>query len=403
MLNKNMLFKNLSLYKKRFNQDLKKTEKAFKTFKSNLRNFEIPLLKSYEQSYIFDFSQFTIKKFSKYQNIIIIGMGGSILGAKSIYSFFKTKIKKQVFFFDNLDADLHLQFNKIKNLKNSCFVIISKSGNTLETITNFGIIFSQSLFKNKLIFITETKDSSLMNVANKYNAEIIEHKNFIGGRYSVLSEAGMLPAALMGLDLSRFRNLKKFINNKKFVSSLIQNVASIYTLSNMGLKNSVILNYDSHLNDLSYWYQQLIGESLGKKGKGITPIVSPAPKGHHSVLQLYLDGPKDKFFTFFSSSNEDDKYKVSGKIIPSTMSFLKNKKLNSIIQAQCNATKNIFNAQGIPFRHFVFQKKDEEELGMFFTFFVLETILLAQIMNINPFDQPAVEKIKIETKKILSQ
>ena len=308
-----------------------------------------------------------------------------------------------MFFFDNLDADLHLQFNKIKNLKNSCFVIISKSGNTLETIANFGIIFSQSLFKNKLIFITETKDSSLMNIANKYNAEIIEHKNFIGGRYSVLSEAGMLPAALMGLDLSRFRNLKKFINNKKFVSSLIQNVASIYTLSSMGLKNSVILNYDSHLNDLSYWYQQLIGESLGKKGKGITPIVSPAPKGHHSVLQLYLDGPKDKFFTFFSSSNEDDKYKVSGKIIPSTMSFLKNKKLNSIIQAQCNATKNIFNAQGIPFRHFVFQKKDEEELGMFFTFFVLETILLAQIMNINPFDQPAVEKIKIETKKILSQ
>ena len=85
------------------------------------------------------------------------------------------------------------------------------------------------------------------------------------------------------------------------------------------------------------------------------------------------------------------------------MSFLKNKKLNSIIQAQCNATKNIFNVQGIPFRHFIFKKKDEEELGMFFTFFVLETILLAQIMNINPFDQPAVEKIKIETKKILSQ
>ena len=236
MLNKNMLFKNLSFYKKKFNQDLKKTEKAFKTFKSNLENFEIPLLKSYEKSYILDFSQFTIKKFSKYQNIIIIGMGGSILGAKSIYSFFKIKIKKQVFFFDNLDTDLHLQFNKIKNLKNSCFVIISKSGNTLETIANFGIIFSKSLVKNKLIFITETKDSSLMNIANKYNAEIIEHKNFIGGRYSVLSEAGMLPAALMGLDLSRFRNLKKFINNKKFVSSLIQNVASIYTLSSMGFK-----------------------------------------------------------------------------------------------------------------------------------------------------------------------
>jgi len=403
MLNKNIFFNNFFFKSKKFYQNLKKTQKIFNSFQLDLKNFEIPLLKCYEKDYTFDFSPTTVKKFSKYKNIVVIGMGGSILGTKSIYSFLKTKVKKEVFFFDNLDENLHLQFNKINILKNSCFIIVSKSGNTLETIANLSVVFSKFLFKNKLIFITEMKDNVLNNIADKFNAEIIEHKDFIGGRYSVLSEAGMFPAALMGLNINKFKNLKKLIQDKNFISSLIQNVASIYTLNIQDIKNSVILNYDSDLNDLGYWYQQLVAESLGKKGKGITPILSVAPKDHHSVLQLYLDGPKDKFFTFFSSSNEGKKHKVTGKIIPNNMKFLKNRKLGYIIQAQCNATKKIFKLKNIPFRHFVFNKSNEEELGMIFTFFVLETILLARLMNINPFDQPAVEQVKIETRKILSR
>jgi len=403
MLKKDNFFKNYFINLSKYNKNLKKTKKVFSSFIVDLKNNQIPLLKSYEKNYEFDFSATTVKKFSKYRNIVVIGMGGSILGTKSIYSFLKTKVKKEVFFFDNLDENLHLQFNKINILKNSCFIIVSKSGNTLETIANLSVVFSKFLFKNKLIFITEMKDNVLNNIADKFNAEIIEHKDFIGGRYSVLSEAGMFPAALMGLNINKFKNLKKLIQDKNFISSLIQNVASIYTLNIQDIKNSVILNYDSDLNDLGYWYQQLVAESLGKKGKGITPILSAAPKDHHSVLQLYLDGPKDKFFTFFSSSNEGKKHKVTGKIIPNNMKFLKNRKLGYIIQAQCNATKNIFKLKNIPFRHFVFNKSNEEELGMIFTFFVLETILLARLMNINPFDQPAVEQVKIETRKILSR
>ena len=125
-----------------------------------------------------------------------------------------------------------------------------------------------------------------MYVAGKYNAEIIRHKEFIGGRYSVLSEPGMFPAAIMGLNLLKFKNLKNLIRNKNFTSSLIQNVASIYTLNSKKINNSVILSYDSNLNDLGYWYQQLVAESLGKKGKGINPILSFGPKDHHSLLQL---------------------------------------------------------------------------------------------------------------------
>ena len=239
--------------------------------------------------------------------------------------------------------------------------------------------------KSKLIIISEIKNSKLMNIAKRYEAEVIEHKNFIGGRYSVLSEVGMFPAALMNLNINNFKNLNKLIKSKNFCSDLVKNVSTIFTLNQLGLKNSVILNYSSRLDDLCLWYQQLTGESLGKKSKGLMPVISKCPRDHHSLFQLYLDGTKDKFFTFFSSSN-----KKGGKI-------------ETIIKAQCEATKNIFRKKKIPFRHFVFNKNDENELGSIFTFFVLETILLARLMKINPYDQPAVEEIKIETNKILSR
>jgi len=401
MIKRDNFFKNYIKNLSGYHNSLKKTKKIFNSFLTDLKNFDIPLLETYEKNYEFDFSNEMVKKFSKYKNVIIIGMGGSILGTKSIYSFFKKKIKKKVFFFDNLDSDLNFKYKKIKNLKSSCFIVVSKSGRTIETIINLGSIFSKSLLKNKLVIIAELTDNALMNIANKYNAEIIEHKEFISGRYSVLSETGMFPAALMGLNIMKFKNIKKLIKNKNFVLSLIENVACIHTLNLKKINNSVILNYDSSLNDLGYWYQQLVGESLGKKGKGINPILSFGPKDHHSLLQLYLDGPKDKFFTFFSTSKKEDKLKISQDIIPNNMRFLKNKNLKFITNAQCNAVKNIFKLKNIPFRQFIFKKENEEELGEIFTFFVLETILLSRLMNVNPFDQPAVEQVKTETKEIL--
>jgi glucose-6-phosphate isomerase len=240
-----------------------------------------------------------------------------------------------------------------------------------------------------------------MKIANTYNAEIIEHKDFIGGRYSVLSESSMFPAALMNLNLQKFKNFSKLIKNKNFVSCLIKNVASIYTLNLQGINNSIILNYNSSLNDLGYWYQQLVAESLGKKGKGITPMLSFCPNDHHSLLQLYLDGPKNKFFTFFNTFTAEQDYSIKNFTLPSEMRFLKNRKLKSIINAQFNATKNIFKKKKIPFREISFNKKNENEIGTIFTFFVLETILLARLIDVNPFDQPAVEQVKIETKKFL--
>tara|TARA_Y100000590_G_scaffold30885_1_gene34215 strand:+ start:2399 stop:3607 length:1209 start_codon:yes stop_codon:yes gene_type:complete len=401
MLKKDNFFKGYFANSDKFKKNIKNTKNVFNSFLTDLKNSKIPLLNSYEKDYKLDFSTATIKKFSKYNTIVIIGMGGSILGTKAIYSFFKEKIKKKVFFFDNLDSNLNQEYKKIKNIKNSCFILVSKSGNTLETITNLSTIFSKNLLTNKLIVITEISDNGLMFLAKKYNAKIIEHKKFIGGRYSVLSETGMFPAALMGLNLNEFKNLKIILKNKNFVSSLIQNVAAIYTLYSKGINNSVIFNYNSNLNNLGYWYQQLVAESLGKKGKGINPILSFGPKDHHSLLQLYLEGPKDKFFTFFNLPEKKNKFKFHPDIVSNKLNFLKNKNLEFVIGAQSKAVKNIFKSKKIPFRQIDFHKKNEKELGEIFTFFVLEIILLSRLMNINPFDQPAVEEVKNEVKKIL--
>jgi glucose-6-phosphate isomerase len=403
MLRSYNFFRNFSLKNKEFNQNLKKTKKNFKILKSEVKNNKIPFLASFEKNYKFNFSKQKINQFSKCKNIIVIGIGGSILGTQSIYSFFGKKIKKKFFFINNLDSNLILKYKNLKNLKNSCFIVVSKSGNTLETITNLGVIFSKKILKKRLVIITEMNDNPLMSIAKKYDAEVVEHKKFIGGRFSVLSETSMFPASLMGLNLSKFKDLKRLINNKSFVSSLLQNVAAIHTLNLRGVKNSIILNYDSSLNDLGYWYQQLIAESLGKKGKGINPILSFCPRDHHSLLQLYLDGPKDKFFTFLNSQKKESNFKISKEVISSKIKFLKEKNLDFVINSECKATKNIFNLNKIPFREITFYNKTEKELGEIFTFFVLETILLSRLMNINPFDQPAVEKIKIETKRFLKQ
>ena len=350
------------------------------------------VIRSLSKEYKDSFLSKQIKKYKKNTNFRIIGMGGSSLGARAIYDFLKHKIKKNFEFVDNLRA---IQ-NKNKN-KKYLNLIISKSGNTIETIVNFNILIKK---QDKNIFITENKKSHLSILAERLKAEIINHNNYIGGRYSVLSEVGMLPADLMGLNVKRFRQFNSLIKNKKFINALINNVNSTLHLVKNKKYNSVIINYDEKSESIFNWYQQLIAESLGKKKKGIMPIVSTMPRDNHSVMQLYLDGFQNNFFTFFYvHSYKSDK--INDNLILPSHKFLKNKNLSNIIYAQKRATENTFVKKNIPFRSFEIKKRDEKSLGELFTFFLLETILIGKCLNINPYDQPAVELIKRETKKIL--
>ena len=351
------------------------------------------VIQSLKDNYEDSFDLRKLKKFQKFKNLRLIGMGGSSLGVKAIYSFLKDKIKKNFLFIDNLSLNL-------KNIRNQKFLnlIISKSGETVETIVNSNILINKS---DKNIFITENNKNYLSKLAEKLKAEVVQHNNFIGGRYSVLSETGMLPAELMGLNPKKFRQLNNLVKNKKYLNALISNVNSILFFIKKKKYNSIILNYDPKSEDLFYWYQQLVAESLGKSKKGLLPIISNMPKDNHSVMQLYLDGFKNNFFTFFYV-NENNSSKIVNKTILNSKSYLKNKNVKNIIFAQKKATENIFNKKNIPFRSFEIFKRDEKTLGELFNFFILETILLSKAMNLNPYNQPAVELIKNQTKIILS-
>ena len=383
MLTQNISFKNFLNHKKKI------------VVKKNLNlilNEETQVISSLSKSYKDSFSKKNIKHFNKKLDYRIIGMGGSTLGAQAIYDFLKKKIKKKFIFVDNLNISKNKQTKK--NLNN---LIISKSGNTTETIVNANILIKK---KDRNLFITEKKKSYLSLLAQKLKAEVVDHNNYIGGRYSVLSEVGMLPAELMGLNYKKFRQLNNLVNNKFFMNSLVSNVESIIHFLKTKKFNSIVINYDEQSTNLFNWYQQLVAESLGKEKKGLLPIISIMPKDNHSVMQLYLDGFKNNFFTFFYS-HENNSSKINNDLVLPEQKFLKNKDINQIMFAQKKATERVFKKKNIPFRSFEIKKRDEKTLGELFCFFILETILIGKALKINPFDQPAVELIKKETKKIL--
>jgi glucose-6-phosphate isomerase len=384
MLTKNISFKNFKV--KGYTKKVKKILDDILVKKNSVLD---SLSSNYKNSY----NKKTILKFKKYNNINVVGMGGSILGTESIYYFLKSKIKKNFFFYNNLQSKIDPSHKRNKHLN----IIVSKSGNTLETISNSNIIIKN---QNKNIFITENKNSYLYLLAQKLKSEIVHHNNFIGGRYSVLSEVGMLPAELMGLSSNKFRQLNNLIKNKKFINELIINVNNTIHFLKKKKFNSVILNYDVGSESLFKWYQQLMAESLGKKGNGILPIISSMPKDNHSVMQLYLDGPKNNFFTFFHVRDKNSIKVINNKLLTSH-SYLKNKNLGEIVMSQKLATEKVFLNKKIPFRSFEVINRDENTIGELFCFFVLETILIGRALKINPYDQPAVELIKKETKKIL--
>ncbi len=347
------------------------------------------ILKSMTPEYKYSFSSKLIKKFKKFSKMRIIGMGGSILGTKAIYSFLNLKIKKKVEFVDNL-----LPRRNLSSESNLLNLVVSKSGNTLETISNVNILVKKN---QKKIFIVENNDSYLRVLGNKMRAEVIDHNNYIGGRYSVLSEVGMLPASLLGLEEKKFKQLNNLIKNKNFMNLLLRNVSNIIFFLKNKKYNSVILNYDQKSEDFFLWYQQLVGESLGKKQKGIYPLISKMPRDNHSLMQLYLDGPRNNFFTIFNF-NDKKSNKLNNKSILKSHNYLKNKTLTKIINSQKEATEKVFQKKKIPFRSFEIKNRNEATLGELFTFFVLETIMVGKALKINPYNQPSVELIKVATK-----
>ena len=405
MTNKNIILKNniqkKHLKKKSLTNLSHKFVKSFLEINNDIKN-QKKTLNILSNKFNFNFKIKNLKQFEKYKTIAIIGMGGSILGSEAVNDFLKYKIKKKIYFFNNLDENKISNFKKKEISSKVLFIIISKSGNTIETLSNTFLLNILKKNAKNIILISEKKDSLLFSLVKKFNLFYVEHKKNIGGRYSVLSEVGIIPAYLMGVNINKIRSKILYYTKAKSKLLLKENTIKLASLINSKKFNSLVfLNYAPELEKFLYWSQQLIAESLGKKNKGLLPIISNAPKDHHSLLQLYLDGPKDKLFYIFSCE-KNSKEKIKINIEKSSKNFLNKKKLSKIKNAQKDALIKVFNEQNIPFREFKIKTINEEILGKLFSLFIVETIIIGKLLGINPYDQPAVEKVKNYTKQKLS-
>ena len=380
-------FKNLNKSsKKSFNNSIKKTKQSLKEKKN--------VFYSFSKDFKFNFSLSELKKYKKFKRIITIGLGGSILGAQAINFFLKKKINKELIFINDLDPNQLNRLKRLKNLKNSLFIIISKSGNTVEVLSIINSLKNKANFnKENSLVITTNKKSHLSSFAKKFKIKIISHRHYISGRYSVFSETALVPCYLMNINIVKLKkNILNFLDKKK--SILIRNLINLSKVYNSRKINSlVLLNYCQGLEYFLLWCQQLIAESLGKKGKGIIPLISIGPRDHHSLLQLYLDGPKDSFFYIFSLYNKSKISKNKGFFVDA----LNNRDTYEVIENQKKAMITLLKNKKIPFLSLEIKKRNEETLGELFSYFMLETVFMGENLKIDPFNQPAVEQLKILT------
>ena len=337
------------------------------------------------------------KKLNK--NILIIGMGGSVLGSKMISSFFG--LDKNYFFLENLNKELINDLIK-KDLTKFSIFVISKSGTTLETLSNCNIILDNFKMKKKDIsknfIIISERNNELFNFAKKNDLNFFEHNINLSGRYSVLSETGLL---MFNLDYKKIIHGINLVLKKDLKDFLIKNTASLLALvKGPKIDTHVSLIYSKELLNYGYWHQQLLAESIGKNGRDFTPIISECPKDHHSIMQLYLDGKKNKFFTFIKMINNKNDNSIKDYF---NQGLKTGNTINKIIDAQFNATINVFKKKLIPFRVILVDaNKPTESLISLLTYSMLETAILCKALNVNPFNQPAVQLIKTETYSILS-
>ena len=396
-------FKNLPLA-----QDLKKfkqlCQQASTDLQRQIKNSELPQIDViFNKDDLKQFKKFT-KKISSYKKILVLGVGGSSLGGKTLASL---SSQNKVEFLESIDTTTIKNCLAKIDFDKTFFLVISKSGETIETICQTLIIldiFKKRKTKNfakQFLFITESEKNSLAKIAKKIGAEITSHSPKIGGRFSCFSIVGLLPAMLCGLDANKIRQgakkvIAEFLTNE---GNVIKSCAVQLSLYEKGFASNVIMPYIDNLKNFTDWYRQLWAESLGKNNFGTVPINSMGTVDQHSQLQLYLDGPKDKFFTFLTEEKKSDDFMI--RDLKSCETLFGVKKLSDIVKIEQETTIEVLNRKKLPIRIFAIKKLDEEVLGGLMMQMFLETILIAYVKKINPFNQPAVELRKDLAKKIL--
>ncbi len=355
-----------------------------------------------------------------FDDVIILGTGGSSMGGQAILALTDTPVFSKpagprLHFMDNVDPHTIDLLSKSMDFSRTGLVVISKSGGTAETLAQFLVLaaayeraLGASGLEDRAVAISEPGNSALQQLADQYEIPVIDHDPGVGGRFSVLSVVGALPGLIRGLSMEDLRLgasevLDATLNAGSASGPAIGAAASV-GLSRLGYQTTVLMPYVDRLAPFGLWYRQLWAESLGKNGKGTTPIRAMGTVDQHSQLQLYLDGPRDKMFTVMML----DVQGTGGRIDPGSagavgLDYLAGRRLGDLMDAEQRATIDSLVANSLPTRTFLLDTLDERTLGALMMHFMLETIIAADLFGVDPFDQPAVEDGKQRARDYLSQ
>lgn len=342
--------------------------------------------------------------FKKFDDVVILGTGGSSLAGQAITAL-RTTIAPRLHFLDNIDShSFSKTFAKLDKTKTG-IIAISKSGNTAETLMQLLTciqMWDQTKIKEQFLIVSEDANNAIREVAKKYDIACLDHPNDIGGRFSAFTVVGMLPALIAGMDAKAFRQgaleTIDMLRTSTFENCAPLIGASIHTVfAKQNINQSVMFVYCDRLQLFASWYCQLWAESLGKKNQqniatGTTPVRALGAVDQHSQLQLYLGGPKDKFFTFITLENQPPlpSLSLAGFEHPAIMT-LNGKNMGDLMIAEQRATIDTMRKQNCPLRQLQIKQLDITNLGALMMHFMLETIAASQLLEVDPFDQPAVE------------
>lgn len=346
--------------------------------------------------------------------LVLVGIGGSSLGAEAVTALSEADASVYLEIMDNPDPHSFEQFKHHCDPEQTSWIFISKSGGTLETVTQTMIILKwleetigKEGIKERCLIITEPKDSAMSKLAHHYDITTQEHDPKLGGRWTCMSNVGLIAAATCGVDIKAIRDgatamLQHALSSHEKANQPLQ--GALYSVRNAasGRSTHVIMPYADRLDYTAQWCRQLISESLGKEGKGMTPLAALGSVDQHSMLQLLLDGPKDKYFTIITTAQDGE-----GPSIPTDLcevaglTYLKDTPLGTVLSAFQHGTIGSLQEYQQPVRTIHLPKVDAYHLGALLMYFMIETVLIADMIGVDAFDQPAVEDGKIRAKAFL--
>lgn len=388
---------------------------CWESLKKEYEDARNPLwLLPFERRDLAEMAPFVERFQDNFEKVIVFGTGGSSLGAQSLIPF--TQNMPELLFMDNIDPlTMDQQFAEIEHLKTG-ILVISKSGSTAETVAQFLAAvrsFEEEVgrahVKDHFLVITEEKQSPIDEIAKDYEISIFPHDPNVGGRFSVLSNVGMLPFLIGGGDGLAVRKGAGKAFDQLLYAREIEDIPAVQgalfqLLNPQKYPINVLFSYCDALKDFTYWHRQLWAESIGKERQGTTPVPALGPVDQHSQLQLYLEGPLDKTFTFLTYDHRQHGPSV-GKNFEEKhpLHYLSGAKIGELMAAEFEATIQTFEEKELPIRILSLSEVSPESFGALFMHFMLETIFAAAILKVNPYNQPAVEQGKILTREIMEK